>query len=222
MAILHSESFEYTVGTTLTTANTLFGHVGGSPVVAAGGVVGNCMSCSGTAGPHGQFWLAGTTGTIYQRFYVKLGATGTVFYMSQLFATTAQIATLSVQSGGGLRMRQGTGTTIGVTETSLRLSTTEWTRVEWAVTPTTMQLKMFQGANMHGTTPDFDSGALAWTASTFNRAGVGNTVSASASLLVDEYAVGDAWIGSAVTPSPTSPWHRLTDTGWQDVKPVII
>lgn len=222
MAIIRSESFSVAGGVTLTTANTDFDYVSGAPPAAAGGVVDTCMSCTGTAGPHGQFYLAGTTGTMYSRFYVKLGATGTVFYMSQLFATATQIATLSVQSGGGLRMRQGTSVTLGDTESAFKLSTTEWTRVEWMVTPTHQQVKMFQGANMHGSVPDHDSGAIAWTANTFNRTGVGNTIAAGASLLVDEYAVGDDWIGTAVVETVTPPWQRKTAGGWQRMKTVLI
>jgi hypothetical protein len=119
-------------------------------------------------------------------------------------------------------MRQGTGTAIGDSSTSLKLSTSEWTRVEWAVTASTVQLRLYKGANMHGSVPDYDSGALTWTPGTFNRTAVGNTVAPDASLLVDEYAVGDAWVGSAVTETDTPPWQRKTAEGWQRMRTRLI
>ena len=209
MALIAEEKFDGN-GSPLTTENTSFGYVGGTPARTAGLHGDGAMECTigVTATPaYGQIWLPSTTNTAYQRFYIKLGSIGTTFYMCQLFATTVQVATLSVQSDGGLRMRQGTGTTIGVTSTPLKLSTTQWTRVEWGVTGTTMQLRMFTGANLEGSKPDYDSGAIGWTAATFNRCGVGTTAAvANVNLTVDEYAVDDsAWVGSAYPQEPAEP-----------------
>ena len=227
MSTVFTETFDG-AGTQLSTSNTGFSYVRGAPARSTDTIHGTgSMYCTGTAGPHGQHYLAaGTIGTLYQRFYVKLGvaATGT-FYLSQVLAKATPAATLSVQSDSGLRMRVGTSTTIGVASTPLKLSNTEWTRVEWMVTPTTMQLRMFQGANVDGVTPNYDSGAVTWDGTTFNRCGVGNMVSFEASLYVDDYKVDNsAWVGSDYPQEPPTPVvhsrFRFNGTAWAPVEAV--
>lgn len=228
MATVFTETFDG-AGTPLATTNTGFSYVGGAPARSVDTIHGSgSMQCIGAAGPHGQHYLAaGTVGTLYQRFYVKVASAPSTFYLSQVLATATPAATLSVQSDRGLRMRIGTSTTVGEASSTLKLSATEWTRVEWAVTPTTMQLRLFQGANVDGSTPSFDSGVLAWAGTTFNRCGVGNMVAADASLIVDDYKVdSSAWVGTDYPAEPPVPVvhsrFRRNGASWTPVEAVIL
>lgn len=208
MAVLFNEAFTGTPGATITVSpGSAFTFIQPAPAYTADAVLGAAaMRCTWTATnatPLGEILqTVATTG--YYRFYMKLISTGTLYYFFQTLSNTTARAALSVDTTGALRMRQGT-TGLGVASTT-KLSTTEWTRIEFGITPTTVQLRMFQGVNLHGTTPTYDSGAVAWTSpGSWDRVRLGSVLTVTnVDVLHDEFA-GDSttWVGPASVPAVT-------------------
>lgn len=216
MAILASEPLEGTVGAAITTSNTSFGYVEGAPLFTSTALHGStAMHVTGT-NLHGQLWLGTSLATAYLRMYIRLPVAPPTFYLSQFLLNTSQNATLSVQTDRGLRMRDGSSTTLGEASSSLKLNLNEWYRIEWAVTSVSQQLRIFGGSNLEGITPSYDSGPISWAGTTFNRIGVGSVVNvAGAQVIADEIALGDSWVGSADPVEPVvHSRFRFNGTTW--------
>lgn len=204
MTALLSEAFNTgAAGDTITTASTSFGAVAGGPVLSADSVDGLAMSAvtSTAVAKYGQHVFT-ATGTMYARAYVKLPAATAVMFVWNLLSGSTIRANVRINANGSLRMRNGT-VAVGTDSTAV-LSTTAYTRVEWMVSGSTQRLRMFTGANLHGTTPDYDSGNQTYTPATFDRLQTGCTTAvAGAGVLVDLLAADDTtWVGPAVITPP--------------------
>lgn len=209
MAVLFSESFTGASGALLSTTNTVFTFVQNGPTFSTDfargtGSMRATYTASATAPLGEKTQTAATTG--FYRFYVKLVTTGTLFYMFQTLSNTTVRAALSVDTTGGVRMRQGT-TALGTAVSTAKLSTTAWTRVEFGITPTTVQLRMYQGANLHTSTATYDSGAVTWTSpGSWDRSRIGSVLTvAGIDLLLDEFSADNAtWVGPAADTAPVT------------------
>lgn len=105
-----------------------------------------------------------------------------------------------------------------------------WSRLEWRLDQVAgqQQLRGYLGANLHGTTPDFDSGSQTFNTGTFDVFQTGfATAVASVTLGFDWVALDDAtWVGAGAAPPNTpptvnagadqinlEPWATVTLTG---------
>lgn len=186
------------------------------------GATGKCTFVTGLRGSVAMQSATGATGeqrsatkflpsltlsnTLCVRGYVKM-STAVTHYAIQAQTVGAARAILQINSDGSVRMRSNSaslGTALGVGA----INSSTPTRVEWLITATTQRVRLFTGANQHGTTPDYDSGDVAWTpAGTFDRFTIGNASgNANTTIIWDDVAADNAtWIGPVVTnAAPTA------------------
>lgn len=191
-------------------------------VASTRGTVGMRAASGGTADFPSVVRELGTRTTLAVRAYLRM-STATTFYALQLQTEAAIRAILQINSNGSVRMRSNAAALGAAAIGTGAISNSGWTRVEWLVTPTTQQCRLFTGANVEGATPDYDTGEITWTpAGNFDKiaAGVVSTT-ANVSITYDDFAVDDAtWIGPTLTDTAdagadqTVPaWDTVTLTG---------
>lgn len=159
------------------------------------------------------------------RFYVLM-TTAVTFYSLQLQTSAAIRAVLVINNTGTVRMRSNAanlGTALGA------INGTTPTRVEWLVTQTTQQCRLWGGDQLHSTdtTPRanfYDTGSIAWTpAGTFDRLSLG-IVSTTANVTVfhDKVAIEDTatWIGPVITNTAPTCNAGTDQTGIEPGAPI--
>lgn len=235
MARIFSEDFEGGAnGTAVTPSNTTFDYVRQAPqftdTAAVGELAMRATHATGATDPYGSMEFT-TRDTIYLRAYIQVLA-GVQFFPMRLLTPSVSVATILVVTDSG-QVRALTGSYGSITSNSPALLTGgAWARVEWAVTPTTQQVRLFTGDDLHGVTPTYDSGPQAWSPPAgFSSAQFGVTNgSAGADVIVDGLATDDTtWVGPAEQPEPEptviphwfyddgSTQHDVTDAVWADL-----
>lgn len=203
MATIFSTGFEDgTLGATLVNGSSGLTYAYNAPKYVAGLRGSLAVRCDQLDGRI-SYELPGLTNTLYTRFYTRVDALGQ-FYMAQIQTETLARGQLRAEANGGIRCRGSAplgGNPLGVGA----LSGGTVVRVEWGVTATTQQLRLYVGDNRHGTTADYDSGPLAWTpVGTFDRIQIGRASStAGIDLTIDDLALSDSgWLGPAAVAVP--------------------
>ena len=215
MARLFTETFDGgTDGAVVGSSGTAFDYVRNGPTYAPG-MVGMAMRCQRTTtGDQYAQVMLGTRTTLYFRAYVRRVTTTVVNDLARVLNASAQVTgVLRVTTTGAVQMRTGSAN-VGAASTAT-IPTDDYARIEWAVTPTTMRLRVYSGANKHGSTPDFDSGDVGFTpVASFDRLHTGIVTSVNGvELLVDELAGDDStWVGAALEPDPDP--HPVTRWAW--------
>ena len=226
MTIFTSEDFEAgTVGQPVTATGTAFDYVRNGPTYVVGLVGDVGMRCARTTAGDQYAQVPFTArSTLYLRMYVRRVSTGIVNDVARVLNSAAQITgVLRVTAAGAVQMRTGS-TNLGTASTAT-IPTTGAARIEWAITPTTMQARMFVGTNVHGSTPDWDSGPVTFTPlAAFDRAHVGIVSNANGvEIILDDVALGDDWPGPSQTPPPPHrPWRVITTTGVAPLVPHVV
>jgi len=213
MALLFATDFEDgTLGASLANGSSGWTDAWGATkptyVASTRGALAMRASTGGTADfPSVSFQSSPLTDTMAIRVYVKM-STATTFYALQLQTTSAIRAILQINSNGSVRMRSNSAALGASAVGTGAINSSTWTRVEWLVTATTQQCRLFVGANAEGDVPDYDTGAISWTpAGTFHTANLG-CVSTTAGVTVDydDAAVDDTtWIGPALISAAAGP-----------------
>lgn len=158
-----TENFEGgSAGSDITTSNTFFDKVGSpTPVFVADSVEGTrSFTPSSLSSSVSEVDFAGVT-TLWIGFYLKLTADATsstaIWNLYGDGATSNKIADLRVASGGSTLQIRSVNTSRW-TSTSLALNV--WHRIAIGVTVgSTIQLKIYSGANLHSTTVSQQSGS---------------------------------------------------------------
>lgn len=240
MTNLFSYDFEAGVasGTVMTTSNSAFTNLvqsgwtfSNAHLLAQGGgsLAGRCApagtACQANAGL--SVWAATTT--TYFRFYLyveHLPSASTPMLQIRNGSTVTQ--EWRITTTGTVQQRNN-----GFTQTAVSgaiATVGQYLRIEGLVNSSTnqAQTKIFYGGNVHGTTPDYDSGLV--TSATGSLAStnfaIGAVVAATVTLHYDNFVVSNSgWIGPAVTtdipPSASAgtdqtgiePWSVVTLTG---------
>lgn len=221
MATLFSEDFEAgSAGATLTTASTAFDLIQGAPTFTSSATIGNrAMSAvTTTAGSHyGRIPLGART-TIALRAYFYRTTNATTSEIVRVLTGTSTLALMRWYTSGNFGMVIN-GSLVGTGIGAIPINT--WARVEWLITNTAMQLRLFTGANLNGTTPDVQTAVITWApAGTISSLHVGIVSGvANTDLTTDAVAVDDTtWVGPAHTPPANTPhWYYDTGTAWADV-----
>lgn len=218
-----TEQFEGgTNGATLTTATTAFTSILRTPSFTPGfvGSLGmRAAHAAGAADPMGQ-WLTGSQSESYIRFYLYR-ETATECYPVRLLVDSplAVRALLRCTATGQVRgMTASYGSVTPVPTVTIPVG--QWARVEWRVSQTVQRVRLFVGSNVHGATPDYDSGDTSWTATgQWNRHEFGNTNgTVDTAVQLDSIAIDNAtWPGPEVAsnqpPTVTLPADTTVE-GW--------
>jgi hypothetical protein len=144
-------------GANITTANTGFDAVSGTPPVfdttAYQGSFAAKFSSSSTTITVRRTYSGGLVSTMYHLFYVRqLANPSAAMVVAQQRASGTNRHQVRILATGELQLRNGT---TAVAQTTLQLAANTWYRVEWKiVTGTEQRLRVFTGANIEGTTPD--------------------------------------------------------------------
>lgn len=222
MARIFTEDFEGGAhAAAVTTSNTNFVSVLSGATFTDASLVGNLAMrtpyASGATNPMG-YVRTDSTQTLFMRAYVARDSAVQFFPMRVIQESPLALRTILVVTPTG-QVRALDPSYGSVTQNStVTIPLGEYARIEWGVTATTQQVRLFVGNNVHGTVPDYDSGPASWTlAGPFNMPQFGNVNSAvDADMRIDEIAVDDStWPGPADTEEPTTtPWRVLTEQGW--------
>lgn len=227
MARIFTEDFETgSDGNTVTTGNSGFNYVSGSPTYSTGAaIVGDVGMLCAPAG-YGQIPFGAALTRVYMRAYITYQTLGTIaWHWNLITPTPTVVATLRVNANGTIRVMPGTSGTILETSGAGRLTAGQPARLEWGIDGTTMQLRMYLGPNLHGTDPDYDTGPVTWDGATFDRSQIGDLSSSGLGVHVDALAAdSDTWVGPAQVEEPAdhAPWKLITATGPVPLKVHII
>lgn len=209
MARVFSETFDgLTDGESVTSSNTAFDgiEVDGSAVIEgdtglslSGGVSGRVVTTSS------QFAIATNTfgslvSTRYWRWYMRLAVDPT---SNEIVASARSGGTNRAQfrlnNGRTTSLRNGF---VAVATTTTVLTVGEWYRIEWKIDNAggDHRLRLFHGANLHGTTPDEEISS-SYSEGTFDDFSIGVVSAGSAQEInYDEIAGDDAdWVGPIAT-----------------------
>lgn len=225
MASLFSTDFETgTIGAALANGSsgwtTAMGTVKPTYIASSRGTIAMRAASGGTADFPSVVREFGALRSVAAiRCYLKM-STAVTFYALQLQTEAALRAILQINSNGSIRMRSNSASLGAAAVGTGAINSSTWTRVEWLVTATTQQCRLFTGANVEGSTADFDTGEIAWTpAGTFDRlaAGVVSTT-ASVTLDVDDFAVDDTtWVGPVASPDSANAGADQSVAAWDPV-----
>lgn len=226
MSSIFTESFESTSnGTALSTSNTTFttaqaGWTGKSsspaPATGLGSLYAQCSVAASTA--RYMEYAYTPAGVLYLRMYcyVPTAATGNVdFAAARGAGNTAARARMGTNSAGTKLIIRDNATTVYTSTASI--PTGAWFRVEWRLDSTAgqQQLRLFLGANLHGSTPDEDSGNQSYTqgtVDTFRIGPVNNTLAGAWVMHFDAVKADNAtWVGSAVVSNVAPTCNAGTD-----------
>ena len=121
-------------------------------------------------------------------------------------ATTTLRAEVRLNTGRTLAMRNSASTAIYTTGA---LAANTWHRINWSYNTTTgkQQIQIFSGANVHGSTPDEDSGLVTTTsAGNVDRVAFGAINSTTVELFFDNFNLDTTtFMAPTGTPSNTPP-----------------
>ncbi len=206
MAIDFTENFSGAAnGTTITTSNTAFAAVLGSPTFDSGTAVSRLSAKfpGGSTMSVQENFTA--TNVRYFRRYFRMTAlpSATTIIAHARSGTTARAQVRVVITTGKLQLRNGINA-VGA-DSTLSLSADTWYRLEWKVdnTAQTQTLRIFHGTNLHGTTPDEEMVRL-FDGGTFDNVLDGQITSATWVTYEDQFASApDVWPGPGIVPVET-------------------
>lgn len=219
MASLFSETYEGAAsGTAITTANSQWDNVVGTgsmtystaQVLAdGGGTRSGRYAATAQIANHVGFFTASSVGFLRAYLYVEtMPSANTAIFQ---FTSTATVrAEMQLGASGVIRIRNSSLTAIA-TAPSGTIPTGAWCRIEWSYSNTagTQRLKVYKGAQLHGSTPDYDSGSVSSTAAgTFDRLAAGVIASGTETIYLDNVAVDDA-----AFPAPTGNQPPIANAG---------
>lgn len=197
MASVFTETFEAgTNGVTLSSSNTAFTDFFGDPAEFTNaqtieGTLAADFSASGAQCRAGLFPAA--TGLYFRRFYVYFTALPASNSYIGAVALTGQgsQADMRVETDGRIAIRDGFS---AVWTSTVTLAAGEWHRIEWKLDSTGLvqACRLFIGANLHGTTPDDESGDVTFNTGTWDEIRIGNVTSNTLGVIVDAVADDDA------------------------------
>jgi len=207
MGVLFAEDFEGgTNGANVTTGNTAFGGIGSpTPTFSNAEVLTGSLSMRTTGAGGGNAsplpdWNAAPTK--YFRAYIYVSAFVASGSRQIMSATTSTGRPRIYLNSSGYIEARLTSTLQATATAPLALG---WNRVEHRITGTTShQVRVFAGANLHGTTPDWDSGSLGSGGnSNDNSYRFGNGASGQPDMWWDALAIrDDDWVGPIPPPVP--------------------
>jgi hypothetical protein len=211
VAQLFSADFESgSNGTTITTSNSPFTNLvqsgwtySNTQVLASGGgsLSGRCAATGSSVQANVNF-TAGSL--VYARWYMYVDALpGSTTTVAQLSSSGTVRGEVRLTSGGAVQTRNSSSVQVALSGNIVTAGS--WFRVEWMWdnTNTDHRLLVYVGANVHGTTPDYDSGVLnAVTTGTANRFHVGVMNATTATWYFDEFNLDDA---AFAAPSYSAP-----------------
>lgn len=214
MASLFSEGFETgPSGAALTTTNTTFTAVtasGFSFTASPTPAVGALAATASTPTTAANRLLEKTftaAAAVYHRQYINIPANpGAAVFLGSMLSTATVRAGLRLNAAGTLTLRNNT---VAVYTSTQVLPLGVWVRIEWRVdnTAAAQELRVFSGANLHGTTPDWTSGVQTYNSGTIDKVQAGFTTAvASFTATFDAMAADDTtWVGPAATTPPPDP-----------------
>lgn len=229
-------------GTAMSTANSNFKNLvqsgwtfSNAHLLSQGGgaLAGRCAPAAATciANDVARPWAS--TNVIYYRFYAYMEkvptstTTALALWCGPTPSSATTCAACRFTSTGAIQIQNNSSTQVAISPASIIAGT--YVRVEGKVdiTNNQQQLKVFLNANVHGSTPDYDSGLL-----TSSGGGVGVTTfqfgatnATTAIIHYDNLAFSNSgWLGPVVIPNqpPTAnagaaqtvePWSTVTLTG---------
>lgn len=240
MATLFSYDFESGLpsGTAMTTANSPFAGLvqagwtfSNAHLLASGGgtLNGRCAPTAATsfANVPNNSWAGKPVQYLRTYLYAEALPAARIAIYTPRDSAGGLLAELRLGPNGEIQLRNSATTQVAVSPDGVIAAGTHC-RIEHSYNNTagTQQVKVFSGANVHGSTPDYDSGAIATVAAglaTSFQIGVLNATTAV--LHFDDIAVDDAnWPGSVITNAApiadagvdqanVEPWWTVTLTG---------
>lgn len=205
MAVIFTEHFDGTNGTTISTANTAY--TGGATATNATETFDTSTSATGTAsGKCLQSTNVGTvvlksplftsTSTLYRRWCSRFSAMPNGnFYISELLVGGATVVgRVAVNSAGKVFIQDGTTT---ISTGTVALSATTWYRIEWDVVGTSSIVRVYAGPSSL-TLVDTITATIAGTAFTQ----VADGIVAGANSVAITHWIDEAVNDTAATPGP--------------------
>lgn len=230
MASVLTETFEGgTNGTAMTTGNTAFnqlvqaGWTFSTAQAAVGSLSGRCQVSSAASIATATFTAAAA---LYGRFFLYVATRpAALIAIGQYTSVGTMRAELQLGPNGQLRMRNS-GTVAIHTAPDNTTPLGGWCRVEWSYSNTAAQqrLRVFTGANLFGSTPDYDSGTVTTTAAgTADRLSIGTLNTTTMTAYWDSVAVDNAAFPAPPAAPATAnagpdqvgvePWSTVTLSG---------
>lgn len=216
MSELFLEGFENgTADANITTGNSNATSVLGAPTFAAGGVDGElCGDFNSTGTQVMMRWDHTAASNAWYSGYIwldSLPASNT--YLVSFFGGTNKVGDMRVNSDGTVSVRDNNSAVI---TSSVALTTGSWHRFALRVTPNVdMRLRLYLGANRHGTTPDYDATGNSNRDFALDNVRMGIVTAATWHVRLDRLRADDTTEPPGVPddPPPSSLWHLVTGTG---------
>lgn len=193
---------------------------------AAGGTLaGRCSASAGQSYAKGGFTaIPKVWARLYAYIETMPAATSAVY---EPLAGSTVLAEMRITSTGAVQLRNSSFTQVAISPTGLITAGTFVRFAHYFDSAGTQQARVYVGANVNSTTPDWDSGAVATTATPSPdgfQTGIIN--STTAAYHIDNVAADNAtWVGPATTSdippvanagpdqSNVEPWATVTLTG---------
>jgi hypothetical protein len=218
---LFAESFEQgTAGAAVTAANTAFSAVGAditftASAVPSGGSLAAQVAPATSAARVLQVDYPAAQSTLYRRWYMYMPANPpAVFTVAQVKGGGAVRASLRIQGSGALVVFNGNTNILSAPSGTVPAGT--WMRVEWRIDQpaSTQQVRLFYGANLHGDTASYDTGARAFTAGSVDQSLLGTVTAQQTTLIFDDVRDSDTtWVGPITSGGPTVTTLNLAASG---------
>lgn len=205
MALLTSEDFEGgTDGATVNSTNSIFTTAFGTTVTFddTQSVTGNLSMLVDTTSSASMVGVEyGAHVVTYWRMYLHLDALPAAnTYVMAMHASGTKQMDVRVTPTGAVTVRDGN---VAVWTSATTVAAGEWFRMEGVCDSTAgaQQVRLFTGANVHGTTPDVTSGDVAYSGTAITNGTAGASNSTTAKFWIDDYAVDDAnFPGPSIEP----------------------
>ena len=166
-------------------------------VVPLGGVVAAQVAPATSAARDLRINYAGAQSVLYRRFYMYLPtAPSSVFTFAQARGGGATRASLRMQGGGSLVVFNGGTNVFSAPNGTIPVG--QWVRVEWRLDlpANVQQVRLFYGANLHGTTASYDTGTRTFTAGAVDQHALGIVTAQQTTVILDAVEDNDsAWVG---------------------------
>lgn len=211
-------------GTVISSSNSLVTSSFGSPIFSNTHAHSGSLSARFQTSSSTQFLAYDSIpgSVLYVRFYFWMDALpgANTYICSGLGGGAVRRLDMRVNTSGAVAIRN---LNTAVATSTTNLTTGAWHRIEWRIdnTASQQQLRLFVGANVEGTTPDYDSGNVSYTQATdIDSLHPGLITSSTWTVYLDDFAASpDGWIGplssgTAHTQTITDPAGHLDTQGF--------
>lgn len=224
MAALITENFEGgTHGAVINSTNsTVASNVGLPTFTNAGPIEGALCADFDAAGAQKMIRFDHAAASLaWYSFYVwSESRPAEPTYLASFFGGTNKVGDLRVAADGTMAVRDNNAAVI---TTTTALTVNAWNRVALRVTPNgTLQLRMYVGANLHGTTPDYDGSGNSSRDFALDNFRVGVVTSGTWHLKIDRVRADSAAEPAGMAPSIPTRGHILTPSGPRPFGPAVV